>query len=344
MSWFNTSGHEDIHTLWSRFRFYRNISGMSFYDRADPKKLSSVMSDTDKTLEKNGFHKNTSADRISMLSYSEKQYTEESFIDSVLPHALYFNEPCSLSISVGGRDFFCIQSVLCGLCADECYNIASEAELLLDSEFDLAYSEKFGYLSPIPAHTGQGIEISAALFLPALAKKNKIEGLKNILCRSSIELYPMVTYESNPGDLYILNYIPKSGMGEETSVTYFHNIAEYIISYEKEYEHSVYGDNITELSDPARRAFGTMEYAGKIDEFEFLCLFSDLRLCLATGANKDDKILGKMSVRDLNGILAQSLSASLIANAGVKPLNIGECNSLRANILKDFAVSLKESV
>lgn len=311
MPWFNTDGYEDIHVLWTRFRFYRNISGNFFYDKINKNSNNSSTVDIDTLLEKNGFHKTNIQNKKEALSLLEQQCISEELINSTLKRALYFNDPCSLSISHGGKDTFIIQSLLCGLCPDECYRIASEAEIMLDSKFDFAYSDKFGYLSPVPEHIGCGTELSCALFLPSLNKKKKIDTIKNIASRSSLELYPMFTYENNPSDIYILNYLPGTNIGESCAVSYFFNIAKYIVTYEKEFEKAIYSDSTEFIYEKFQRSLGIMEYAGKVDESEFLKIHSNLRLYSAITDNT-------IPPQDLNSLMVNCLSATIALDTDIK--------------------------
>lgn len=355
MPWFNTDGYEDIRVLWTRFRFYRNIAGNFFDGKTGKSTNIKSTADIDTLLEKNGFHKTDIQNKKDAIALLEKQCISEEIINCNQKSALYFNDPCSLSISYGGKDTFIVQSLLCGLCPDECYKIASEAESMLDSKFEFAYSEKFGYLSPVPGHVGCGTEISCALFLPCLNKKKKIDSLKSLAFRSSFELYPMFTYDNNPSDIYILNYLPQINIGESCAVAYFFNIAKYIVAYEKECEQALYLDSAEIIHEKYQRALGIMEYAGKVDECEFLSLHSALRLYAAMTDNSTP-------IKELNSLLSCCLSAS-VAGTDVKadesiqnsPDNFaitnqgffdycedsGRYNKIRANILHEALKSGK---
>lgn len=339
MSWYDTEGFDEARVLWSRVTFYRNLSKLPFSSSGDRKTVSRISGETEALLLKNGFHK-AEDDGIRMLSYAEKQYCSSGFTDAFEDGALFLNEPCSLSVSVGGRDMFCIQSVLSGKAVREAHRIASHAEELLDKNFDLAYSKKYGYLSATLSHSGHGMSMGCALFLPALSQNDMIGSEKELLSRMGFELYPWFTYKDNPGDILLLLYTPSVSVTEHEAIGAFESCVDRIISIEEEYEKLISADNIGVIRDRARRAFGVMEYALSVGAEEFLSLISSLRLCLLL---EGDELYG-ISFSDLNGLLCGGMSASIVCDAADAPRNAEECDALRAAFLHSFLSERKKSV
>ncbi len=344
MSWYDTHGNEENYVLWSKIRFYRNIKGLCFFKHSDVEAVGEYFERTEKLLQKNGFHEyENTVDKASLLSLAEKQYADPGFIESESSQkSLFFNEPCSLSVSVGGVDFFCIQSLLSGLSVDECYKIASRAEELIDEEFELAYSEKYGYLSPLFSHSGAGFDISAAVFLPAASRMGKISEISSLLFDSGISLYPLFSGMGKGADVYMLSLSPSKERSEREEVLRFSRSVENILSLEKEYGGIICGNNTVGMADISSRAEGIMEYAHSIGTEEFLTLISDIRFGLCLGVS--DRLSGAFSSVKLNSLLCECLPVTLSLSMQEYPKSRRDIDIYRAEQLRNFIISAKESV
>lgn len=338
MAWYNTEINTHPNVLWSRVRFYRNIEGGKFNLSLDRKKLAGIISKASEVLQNNGFHLSEESGDIAYLSYAELGYADYGFIASETDKVLYMNEPCSLCVTVGGRDMFCIQSLLCGRSLEEAYCSANEAELLLDSVFDFAYSDNIGYISPEISHTGHGVEFALSLYLPALSGLDIIKKLTKKADMCNIDLYPMTTYEKNPGHIYILDYIPENSVSVKDAECKLMDFANYIISIEKEYEHNVFGDN-NAILNKAWRAFGIMEYCSACSEEELLKLISNIRISHCLGYESQLPYL--ISIGNLNKLQSELMNTYIRLTKKDECDTLDKCDKERAKVLNGYIKSLK---
>lgn len=330
MAWYNTEINANPNVIWSRVRYFRNIDGERFNLSLDRKKLTSVISRASELLQNSGFHLSEESGDIAYISYAELGYADYGFITSDNEKLLYMNEPCSLCVTVGGKDMFCIQSLLCGMAVEEAFNSAQEAELLLDGVFDYAYSDNIGYISPEISHTGHGIEMAVALYLPALSGLDIIKKLikKANLC--NIDIYPLTVYENNPGCIYIIHYIPPSFVDLNDAQKKLIDFVNYIISIEKEYAHNVFGDN-NAILNKAWRACGIMEYSSSCTEEELYKLLSNIRLCHCLECQSSLPYV--ISLGSLNRLCAE------LSNSYLRLISKDECD-IQSNYDKERAKSL----
>ncbi len=340
MSWFDTDGKMSEYILFSKFTYTRNLSGMLFSGN-QPKQIADVIVRAESILKKNGFHtcKIEKSARNLAMSYCEKQYAEQDFCSFPYDKAIFFNEPCSLSISVGGSNLINIYAILPGASVRDAYKISSSAEELLDSEFDFAYDESSGYLSPIPSACGNGIRISCAFYLPLLSHAGRIPSLCRSLSELGISLYPLFSQDTK-SNIYVMTYSPPPSVGEEHSVNIFEKLMLDIVSLEKDELKALGTDRIFNIAERGSRALGELAYSNSLTEEELIFLTSEIRLCLSAGCG--DKLIKSISPSVLNSIVFDSLSYSVMANSQKRITNKSELDSERAYQVRRLISSLPE--
>ena len=314
MSWFTTEGKHPHHVIFSKTTFVRNLSGMPFTKKMGDKSIDSFFKKADALLSKNGFRSDilSESDPIYPLSLAEKGFIDNGMLTSSPRRAVYFNEPCSLSVSLGGRDLISISSLVSGLAMTETRNIAISAEELLDREFEFAYNEQTGYLSATPSLCGSGAMFSAMLFLPALVSQGEIADLRRSCAELGASLEPAFIHRG--GNLYFISHTPSHLCNETHAAEGFSALIEAIIDRETTLEGIIAEGNGRIIVDRAWRAYGQMLYARLLDESDLLTLSSALRFSLAATEGKAK--LPPVTVKELNLMLGECLNASITATSG----------------------------
>lgn len=331
MSWFNTLGPCPNYVLFSKVKYIRNLAKLPFYRSADPKRLEEETSRIDKILVSNGFkgEKIVAGRSAYLLSLAEKQFVDNEFIDSELSRTVYLNEPCNLLAALGGRNLITVSSLMSGLAITEAKNIARGVEELLDRSVDFAYDERIGYLSGDICRCGSGMELSCALFLPSLRRECSYDALRSTLMTRNLSLRPMM---SRGGcDFYILCHTPHHLADEEETCIFFTRAAEELVAYEQARERIIFSRSGNDIDDGAFRASAILSYASQLGEDELISLLSDIRLSLSlSGESKHPNL---PAILDLNFMMAQGLSCSVISSSGNKCTNEREINELRAQLI-----------
>ena len=339
MSWYNTEGNNADFVLFSKVKYIRNISKMPFYQLADPKGIQDVTTKIDGILSRNGFkgEKIANGRNKSVYSLAEKQFVDLSFINSELSRTIYLNEPCNLLVLLGGKNFISIQSILPGQAIADAKNTASGAEEMLDCELDFAYHDKLGYLSPNIYECGSGLEFSSALFLPSIRDSNSYEIIRSELSRRNIFIYPLFNTNPDTSGIYIVKYSPSYLADENIATDYFVLAIEKIIEFEKQNQSIIYKNKSKIILDNAHRALGTLLYSQSISEDELLSLTSAIRLSRAFCSEENTSTLPSSS--DLNFLITEGLSNSILINSNTKCSSVGECNELRSKLVKQYIKS-----
>ncbi len=314
MSWFTNEGKRPKHVIFSKAGYVRSIFGLPFTKRLGEKNTASLYKKIDSILTQNGFRKETLPDGYSLhaLSLAEKGFIDRDLLSATGQRTVYFNEPCSLSVAIGGKDIISIRSLISGLAVSDARNIASGAEELLDRELEFAYYDHLGYVSAIPSLCGSGAVFSSLIYLPALHSCGEIDSIRLLCAESGSRLEPAFTYPDNCGDLYTLSYSPSYLCDEVAAAEGFSSLTESIVERESELERMIFSDSGKIIIDKAWRAYGQMLYARRLSEHDMLSLFSSIRFALC--ASDADAKLPPISTKDMNLLLGEGLNASCAFN------------------------------
>jgi protein arginine kinase len=308
MSWYNTEGNNP-HVLYSKTCYIRNLASLPFSKKQGDKNREAVFKKVDAILTKSGFSREdiSVGESIQALSLAEKGFAEGSFLTSKTARAVYFNEPCSLSISLGGKDLISISSILSGHTLPETRNIASGAEELLDRSLEFAYSDGIGYLSPTPSNCGSGVTFSSLVYLPTLSKSEEFDSIFHMASSSGVEIFPAFIHQGT--DLFLITYSPHLLCDENASAESFSAFIDSIIEREKELEAIILEERGKTISDRAWKAYGSLRYARLLEESEMLELSSHIRLALLL---TDGEGLPPVTATTLNRLLGEHLNASTL--------------------------------
>lgn len=331
MSWYTSEGKCPRHVIWSQTRYVRNLADARFPTKAEQKHIDSFFDKAESLLIKNGFRKEAlpSGALPEVAAFAEKGFIDRDFLNFEGRRSLFFNEPCSLAVSLGGSDLIGIRSLLAGSAIAETRNIASGAEELLDREFEFAYSDTLGYLSSCPALCGSGIELSALLYLPSLRLKKTAETLRYQCAVIGARLFPF--FSTSGSDLYLLSHSPAPFSSEVNAAQAFSSLLSRIIEDEARADRIIFAEGDKIIIDRAWRAYGVLTNARTLSEGELLSLSSDLRLALT--ACEDSALLPPVNISALNLLLAEGLSSSVVASRRECKSAI-DCDCARAEIVR----------
>ena len=256
MSWFETEGRYPHHVIFSQVNYKRNPAALPFVARADKKSLESAAERIGSLLIKNGFHREdiTEGDTVQLYALAEKGYIDRDLLLPSPIRSVYFNEPCSLAITVGGRDMITVRAILSGAAITDAKNIASGAEELLDREIEFAYSDTFGYISASAESCGSCAELSSLLYLPSLSRGGDMSSALLRLSRSGVTLTPFYLDRENSGDLYYLSHRPSHICDESLAVASLDRLISAIVEDEISRERMILREKSKIIADGAWRA------------------------------------------------------------------------------------------
>ena len=117
--------------------------------------------------------------------------------------------------------------------------------------------------------------------------------------------------------VYVLTCRPPRSIDENAAALSFDALVSKIIEEENSLQRIIFSERSRIITDKAWRAFGTLLYARRLNEFDLLSLTSDIRFALS--ATEDHSKLPPVKVTHLNLLLGECLNASIASRRGASP-------------------------
>ncbi|MBE6585283.1 MAG: ATP--guanido phosphotransferase [Ruminococcaceae bacterium] len=334
MSWYHTPGKEHDVVVSTRVRLARNVEDIPFTSRMDAAMAEALIARVDPLLTDGGFVKTDfqNISRTSAYTMVEKHYISPTFIKVSLPHALYLNDPCHLSVMVCEEDHLRLQCILPGFSPEEAFEGVRRMDELLDSTLDYAFDKqgRWGYLTLCPSNLGCAMRASAMLFLPVLTQSGRMEALSARLTQSGMLIRGMWGEGTAAfGYLYQISNRNTLGDSEGEILQNFIRAVKAVIEEERQLRGNIKGEALDRLSDKIWRSLGILKFARSLPLREFMELMSDVRLGAAMG------ILPEMGIRDLTALFIEAMPATLTTTSRLTHASDRELDMARGVLVRE---------
>ena len=334
LSWLAASGKESDVVLSSRIRLARNFREIPFPNRADFNQLAEVRLEAEKLLP--GIAADLGQDfdlldleRITPLQRDvliEKQLISRNFIQNPQHRIVFITADRATSIMVNEEDHLRIQCMAPGLDLDTPFARASHIDDMVESQVDIAFDEKMGYLTSCPTNLGTGLRASVLLHLPGLVFTRNIQSIMNISPQLGLAIRSVYGDETESvGNLFQISNQLTLGFSEAEIME--------IVSHERQARKALALYMKERLEDEVWRAYGTLRYARLLSEKEVLELLSKVRLGI------DLKLINEVEAGCFSEILISSRTSYLQNLAENENLSKNEIDRLRAEHVRKALLS-----
>lgn len=332
--WYESNGANSDVVLSSRIRLARNFSNYPFASKISDEDGTELVNSVAGTFQKDfpdeyryyfmnsctEAKKNALKERRSISSYLVKSKNG----------AVILSGDEGTSVLVNGEDHIRIQVIANGMNIPACFKKANEIDDYIDSRFDYAYDEQYGYKTTYPTNVGTGLRAGYTLHLPALSQTRKITQIGTELGRFGIRMRQVYGDEEDSfGNLYQVSTQKTLGQDERTIIKDFDDIVLQIISQEREQRSAIYDKDKCRAEDVAYKSYGVLKYARKLTLRDAMALLSELMTGLA---------IGILSTKDGHNIdvnrLIMDIQPAVLNNSAGKALSVAETDMLRAQYLR----------
>lgn len=322
----------------SRVRLARNLQGMPFTVR-ETKLAKEIVKKVNRALVKCdtfNLYYMANLSEMQLEAMKERHLVSQALIDNRLAGACLINQDESLSVMVCEEDVLREQCFMRGLRIDEAYKRLSIIDDELSKNLDLAFSEKFGYLTACPTNLGTGLRASVMMFLPALTESGKMKSIIKKVASLGLTVRGVYGEGSDAeGYMYQISNEVTLGVSEHEILNEVRQTVEQICMAEREESERLYGKNELKTMDKTRKAYGVLTNAVMLNYSEFLGLIAQVKL----GA-----MLGMINISDvekIDDLIVNVRPANLCLSYG-KKLSATDRDLYRAEVVSKALIKLKE--
>jgi len=237
------------------------------------------------------------------------------------------SESHKVSIMINEEDHLRIQVLFPGNNLGESLRLAGIIDDHLDGCLNLAYKEKFGYLTSCPTNVGTGLRVSVMVHLPALVFTNRVQSVLAALSPLGLAVRGLYGEGSRAyGNIFQISNQITLGKSEEDTLNHLEAVTGQLVEHELQAREVLKKEAQIIIEDKVWRARGTLENARLLNSEETLSLLSEDRLGI------DMEILPKVTagfvsllVNSLQGCLQYQTNRSLEGQT----INLERANFLR---------------
>lgn len=318
----------------TRIRLARNLADSPFPQAMDTEtalKIEERIAYVLKGLQIDGenisylpLHKLTTVEKKVLI---EKHLISPNFAEYNESRGLALSNNHKVAIMVNEEDHLRIQVLMAGNKLSEALSLASKIDDYLEKNLDIAYKEKFGYLTSCPTNVGTGLRVSVMTHLPALVLTNQIQRVLGALGPLGLVARGLYGEGSKAfGNIFQISNQVTLGKSEEDTLSHLEAVTSQLAERELQAREVLKQELPLDTQDRVWRARGVLQNARLLTPEETFSLLSDDRLGIDMG------ILPKVEDGFVS-LLINSLQGSLQFKID-RPLDGNYVNFERANLLR----------
>ncbi len=320
----------------TRVRLARNLKDYPF--RVEPKTAKEIVKKVNRALLKCdtfNLYFTSNLDDLTLEAMKEKMLISEALIENRECGAALISADKSVSVMINEEDIIREQCFMKGLRLSEAYRKILRIDSELSKNLDIAFDERFGYLTACPTNLGTGLRASVLLFLPALTESGKIKALLKEVEKIGLTVRGAYGEGSvGEGFMYQISNEVTLGVSEEEIINTVEETVLNICALERKETERLFGKNELKIIDRVRKSFGILTNAVLLDYKEFLSHVSLVKM----GA-----MLGMIDISDLEAIddLIVAVRPAVLCEQYDKKLSEVDRDLFRAEIVSKKLLKLR---
>lgn len=322
----------------TRIRLARNLTNYPFHI-TDQTASKDVVKKVNRALVKCDTFNLYFASNLSDLTLEEmkeKHLISNAFIENKPFSAALINTDQSISVMVHEEDVIREQCFMKGLALAEAYKRLEGIDDALSKNLDVAYNQRFGYLTACPTNLGTGMRASVMVFLPALTESGAIPALEDELSKLGLTIRGVYGEGTKAeGYNYQISNEITLGVTEKEILATVEDAVIRVCQAEREEMQSLYGKKELKTMDRVRKSFGVLTNAVLLSYEEFLSHVANVKL----GA-----MLGMININKIDEIdeLIVAVRPAVLCGQYGKKLSTIDRRLLRAEIVGKKLLKIKE--
>lgn len=320
--------------LSTRIRLARNLADSPFPQAMDAEtadtietRIANVLQDLQIDGEKVAYLRLNELTVVDKRVLIEKHLISPVFAEFDQSRGLALSNNHKVSIMVNEEDHLRIQVLMPGNRLHDALIAAGMIDDYLEKNLDIAYKEKFGYLTSCPTNVGTGLRVSVMTHLPALVLTNQIQKVLGALGPLGLIARGLYGEGSKAfGNIFQISNQVTLGKSEDDTLSHLEAVTSQLAERELQARKVLKHERLLDIQDRVWRSRGILQNARLLTSEETFGLLSDDRLGIEMG------ILPKVDGGFIS-LLVNSLQGSLQFKID-RPLDGNYANFERANLLR----------
>lgn len=273
---------------------------------------------------------------VKLEAMKERHLISQNLIDNRSLGAVLINGDESISVMINEEDVIREQCFMPGLRLQEAYKRISRVDDDLAKNLDIAYDERFGYLTACPTNLGTGLRASVMMFLPALTEGGKISALIKEVSKLGLTVRGQYGEGSEAeGYMYQISNEITLGVTEREILSSVEETVEGICKAEREEMERLFVKKQLKTMDRARKSFGVLTNAVLLSYSEFLSHIALVKLGAMLG------LINISEIESLDELIVKARPANICEQYG-KQLSTVDRDMYRAEMVGNKLMKLKE--
>lgn len=244
----------------------------------------------------------------------------------------------SISVMINEEDHIRAQYFMKGFDLKRAYERVSGIDDIISDSLPFAYDPELGYLTACPTNLGTGMRASVMLFLPAIARRNRMRKILSVLTRLGLTVRGASGEGSGAeGDLFQVSNEVTLGLTEEEVLSGVEQAVDILVETEILERGRMKAEEGEALRDRVCRSYGALLYCRLLEEEECVNRIADLKLGVTLGYFKD---AAAHTLEKLDALVADVRPANIERMSGV-PLGKQERDAFRAEFVSEAVRSLE---
>lgn len=324
--------------IMTRVRLARNLRGYPFKVE-NPAVARDIVKKVNRALVRadtfNLYYMSNLTD-LKLEAMKERHLISKNLIDNPTCGAVLINQDESISVMVNEEDVIREQCFMKGLRLTEAYKRINRIDDELEKNLDLAFDERFGYLTACPTNLGTGLRASVMLFLPALTESGKIGALIKEVKKLGLTVRGLYGEGSEAeGFTYQISNEVTLGVSEQEIISEVENTVIDICQAERDTAEKLYVRNQLKTMDKAKKSFGVLTNAVFLSYAEFMAHISRVKIGVMLG------LINLNDLASIDDLIIKARPANICEQYG-KRLSVADRDLYRAELVGKKLIKLKD--
>jgi protein arginine kinase len=315
--WLDGGGAQADAVVSSRVRLARNVKGLPFAHRADPRRLAQVLGEIRGALgetcwlESADFMLMSDLDDLDREFLVERHLISREHAEKSEARAVAVSKDEATSVMINEEDHLRLQSIQSGFQVMEAWKRVDGLDSEVDEKIEYAFSYEWGYLTACPTNTGTGLRASVLVHLPALVTTGQRDKVLNGIGQMGLSVRGFYGEGSEVmGNLFQISNRTALGSSEIDIIRSLEKVVGQVLDFEARAREILLRDARSRIEDKVWRAYGILKHCRKVNLQEVMSLTSAVRLGLCLG------MIDNISVAGLNSMIFMSQPAHLQKREG----------------------------